>query len=635
VTYFSLKSLNASTVYTFKDRLECRVEAGFSHPVYGVAVARGARGPRVVSGEEVFECEKVVYEKRPGAFILACHDGAYTHVVTASYYGLQVHRELYKKKPSSVHIGFNSYSVVFEDRRSIIIYADTPIPMGIPVTALARAGDYFYGASGNWLIRVRSDGSYEPLVLLGEGYGFAGVSSGLPVFRINNKLYRLEGGALVELDFAKGVEKASVHDIVVVDNGRLLRAYDPAGKLFLELPKDPGANCYATRCGVLCCRSGLCGVIEPGTSIIQVDTVNKEAHELRIASDIPLLVNYKDAVHRCRPSNVLSIREGSASVLRKHLFELVLDHVLSSEYLSLASPPARIIVEASGKAYESSGLHECGGLSLVELRVDKLEKPSRVRLEVLSREITTGINILCSDSSPDKLVIEAIDTIIGDRVQLSKVIIEKNYVPPPKYTVNVKHSKDHSIIDLNIEDGELIKATLKCRNIEIELKQGSNIVKNCVLPASIHLTLKKQGFIYSYKRDIVVPGLLDIVLRASSVEDVNIGGFKLRITPVAFPELAPISRIKVVVGRGVELVFRSKVAGRVAVVSQSSVRWYQVRPGLNSVLAAFSDTYYLVFDTGYSKYTYKIEIPLHSQLQIAEAQAKALLRELKIRGLKV
>lgn|GEM_PF-4158032 len=51
--------------------------------------------------------------------------------------------------------------------------------------------------------------------------------------------------------------------------------------------------------------------------------------------------------------------------------------------------------------------------------------------------------------------------------------------------------------------------------------------------------------------------------------------------------------------------------GRVAVVSQSGIKWYQVRPGLNSVLAlGFSDAYHLVFDTGYSKHVYRVEIPI-------------------------
>jgi hypothetical protein len=90
-----------------------------------------------------------------------------------------------------------------------------------------------------------------------------------------------------------------------------------------------------------------------------------------------------------------------------------------------------------------------------------------------------------------------------------------------------------------------------------------------------------------------------------------------------------------VIGNNVELVFRSKVVGRITVVSQSSVEWYQVRPGLNSVLApGFSDIYHLVFDTGYSRHIYRVEIPMATQLQVAEAQARSLLRELKIRGFK-
>jgi hypothetical protein len=271
-------------LYISKDRLECRAEAGFSHSVHGVAVVKGPRGPRVITSSEALDCEKVVYDSRPGAFIAACFDGSSTSVITADYSGLRVHRGLYKRKPSSVHAGFNSYSIVFDDYRSIIIYGDNPLEIGIPLVATAYTGSSFYGVSGKWLVRVSGDGSYEPLVLLGDNYEFAGVSNGLPVFKGNGRLYRLEGGALVELDFVKApVERASVYDIVVVDNGRLLRAYDPSGKTFLELPKEPGVNCYATRYGVLCCRSGLCGLIEPGVSAINIEAYNNEGHELRVA----------------------------------------------------------------------------------------------------------------------------------------------------------------------------------------------------------------------------------------------------------------------------------------------------------------------------------------------------------------
>jgi len=235
-TQFSLKPLNASTVYTLiKDRFECRAEAGFSHPTHEVAVVKGPRDLRAATSSEALDCERAVYDSRPGASIATCFDGSSTSVITLNYTGLRVYRGLYRKKPVSVHVGFNSYSVVFEDYRSIIIYGDNPIEIGIPILATAYTGSSFYGVSGKRLVRVDGDGSYEPLVPLGDNYEFVGVSNGLPVFEGDERLYRLEGGALVELDFVKvPVERASVYDIVVVDNGRLLRAYDPSGKTFLE-----------------------------------------------------------------------------------------------------------------------------------------------------------------------------------------------------------------------------------------------------------------------------------------------------------------------------------------------------------------------------------------------------------------
>ncbi|ADG91149.1 hypothetical protein [Thermosphaera aggregans] len=141
-------------LYISKDRLECRAEAGFSHPTHGVAVVKGPRGPRVVTSSEVLDCEKIAYDSRPGAFVAACFDGSSTSVITADYSGLRVHRGLYRKKPVSVHVGFNSYSVVFEDYRSIIIYGDNPLEIGIPLAAIVYTGSSFYGVSVKWPVGV-------------------------------------------------------------------------------------------------------------------------------------------------------------------------------------------------------------------------------------------------------------------------------------------------------------------------------------------------------------------------------------------------------------------------------------------------------------------------------------------------
>jgi hypothetical protein len=64
--------------------------------------------------------------------------------------------------------------------------------------------------------------------------------------------------------------------------------------------------------------------------------------------------------------------------------------LLSSESIVVASPPAKVLVEAYGRVYESTGLHECGGLSLVELVIRRVEKPGRVKLEALGREVSEG-----------------------------------------------------------------------------------------------------------------------------------------------------------------------------------------------------------------------------------------------------
>jgi hypothetical protein len=259
------------------------------------------------------------------------------------------------------------------------------------------------------------------------------------VFNGNGRLYRLKGGALVELDFVKApVERASVYDIVVVDSGRLLRAYDPSGRVFLELPKEPSVSCYATRYGILCCRSGLCGLIEPGVSTINIEAYNNEGHELRVVSDVPLLLNYGDKQHYVRPGELLVIREEKASVLRRYAFEL----------------------------------------------------------EALGREVSEGPSTICTDRNPDTLIVEAVDTVSGDRVRVVDLRPERVFIPEPKYTFNVEHREESSTIELRVEDGELVKAVLKCRNGEAPLEPGANIVRDCTLPAEVHLTLRKRGFIH-------------------------------------------------------------------------------------------------------------------------------------------
>ena len=173
--------------------------------------------------------------------------------------------------------------------------------------------------------------------------------------------------------------------------------------------------------------------------------------------------------------------------------------MLSSESVTVASPPVKVLVEAYGRVYESTGLHECGGLSLVELLIKRVEKPGRVKLEALGREVSEGLSTICTDRNPGILLIEAADTVSGDRVRVIDLKPERVFIPEPKYGVKIDHGEGSSTIELRVEDGELVRAVLKCRNGEAPLKPGLNTVKECVLPAEVHLTLRKQGFIHNYK----------------------------------------------------------------------------------------------------------------------------------------
>jgi hypothetical protein len=60
--------------------------------------------------------------------------------------------------------------------------------------------------------------------------------------------------------------------------------------------------------------------------------------------------------------------------------------LLSSESKVVTSPPAKVSAGAYGRVYESTGLHECGGLPLAESMIKRVEKPCRIKLEALGRE---------------------------------------------------------------------------------------------------------------------------------------------------------------------------------------------------------------------------------------------------------
>jgi len=71
----------------------------------------------------------------------------------------------------------------------------------------------------------------------------------------------------------------------------------------------------------LCCRSGLCGLAGPGVSAINIEAYNNVGHELRVASNVSLMLGYGDKQHYCRPGEPFVIKEEKASVLKGVVFE--------------------------------------------------------------------------------------------------------------------------------------------------------------------------------------------------------------------------------------------------------------------------------------------------------------------------
>jgi hypothetical protein len=162
------------------------------------------------------------------------------------------------------------------------------------------------------------------------------------------------------------------------------------------------------------------------------------------------VLSYGDKQHYCRPGEPFVIREEKDSVLKRLVFEVGVTHLLSNESVTVASPPVKVSVEAYGRVYESTGLHECGGLSLVELMIKRVEKPGRVKLEALGREVSEGPSTICTNRNPGTLLVEAVDTVSGDRVGVVDLKPKRVFIPKPKYTFNVKHGGESSTIELKV-----------------------------------------------------------------------------------------------------------------------------------------------------------------------------------------
>lgn len=618
-------------VFINRDKCVCEALAGFSHGERGVAVVRSARGFRVETGDGlVLEGWEAVYSSNPGALVAAVYDGSYTHVVTASYDSINVLDKAYRGRPVEASIGYRSFSLAYSDGRSQVVTRRGIIEVGFPVEALAALEDVVLAKSSNWIVGLGPD-IPRPLTVVKEAQ-FIGLHQVLPVFKVMEKLYRLEGGVLTPLDYVKQIPEeavATASDVITVDYGHGLAAYDVNGRLLLNTPKDEDAECWSIEGRVFCCSRGLCGVVEPGEASAFIEPINeasKDLHTVKLASEVPLTAYYNGRYVRVSPGKPVDIVEEGAGILNAYTFNIELLHLLGSTSTSVVSTPAQVLLKASAKAYVSTGLHECGGLSLVELNVAELIAPRRVKVFIEGSEVMQGERkSMCVDRVPDSLKAVALDTAVRESRSLSSISIEKVYIQAPHLNISIKHKSGYSVIRIDT-NAERAKAKLLCRNREVDLTTPLSIVEDCLLPAYISVELRNKGFIYHSKREVVLKGLLEYVVNnvAPGLREYREGGFTSRYFIPAVSEASPLSSFKIKLGRDVEILFKSTQAGRLLIVSNSNVKSSLVKPGINAIKAPFSSTYHLVFDNGFNKHLYKLELPLTEQIKAAGRQAQAL-----------
>ncbi|MEM4847939.1 MAG: hypothetical protein QW794_09310, partial [Thermosphaera sp.] len=549
--------------------------------------------------------------------------------------GIQVFEKAYRGKPVKASTGYRSFSVVFNDGRSVLIYEGKATEAGFPVEAVAFANNIILAKSSGWLVWMEPDLPKPTILVRDVDVEFTGFHQHLPVFRVHSKLFRLEGGALVDLGvIAPEGALITASDLIVVDSGDSLRVYDVNFKQVLNVPKDEVSRCWAIEGKVFCCTRGLCGIVEPGESYVYVESVGnavKEHHAVRVASETPVLVAYSNVEHRVKPGNAVEIRDENASILDSYLFNIEIQHLLGSADVLIESPASSIDLNASAKAYASAGLHECGGLAILELDVGELKAPSRVKVYIENTEVKPGKHTICLDKVPSFVETVALDTLSRSRKTLGKISVEVVKVPEPSLSIVVEHGDGSSTVKIH-SNAERASAKLICRNGVAELSIPESTIRNCVTPAYIEVELRDKGFVYRYRRSIVLKGLLDHVLNSTGtgLHEYHEGGFVARYVVPEMPEVNPLSGFKLAVGlSNVDIRFKSKVVGRLVVYDGLSTKSYVVRPGLNAVSAGFANVYYLVFDYGFGKHLYKLEYPVAEQIKTAHAHAQALHSALK------
>lgn len=611
-------------VYVSRDLIECSAIAGFSHLERGVAAVRDVRGYRVVTRDEVFVGKTLVSEAKPGALIVAVHDGSNTHVVLASYNDYVTCRNAYKKEPIKCSLGFKIATCVFSDGRSLVIHGGKAYEVGFPVEAVASTPRGPLLRSGEWLLYADEE-DLRPLVR--SGADFTGFIHELPVFREGSKLKILDSGALVDYVSVEG--NATAWNLVVDDLRGFLRVVDLRCKEVLRVPKDLGVACWATKDGVLCCRGLWCGLIDVGETAVSIESSFENFHKLKIDASTLLNVRYEEKSIDCFSG--CEVSDEKASALRKHEFDLILEHLLGTAEVKVASKPpqVRVLVE-SARLYLSEGTHVCGGPAYLEMKINELIKPERVKIYLSNVELESRgeLNVCLSSYNPE-LNIRVLDPVASDEISLGPLNYEVVRVRRPEVLVEVQNSESLTKISITAGPGtEVVEKKICC---SFECRELSDVVRDCCLPAWIEVRTKKNNFIFNHFFEVrhtpkILKCIQESFARKGELIICREGGFLTSYVSPDFPDVPPIHDVRIkILPRNTIILFKSRVVGRALIIGDSEIKALQLKPKEASVSAPLSEEYLILVDAG-KHWSYKIRLSIKEILEAA-AQHANLLRE--------
>ncbi|MGC8997670.1 MAG: hypothetical protein ACP5J1_07355 [Fervidicoccaceae archaeon] len=618
-----------NAVFLNEDSYICSALAGLSHEERGVALIKGIKEYIVELGNGArYKGERAVFSSAAGASVIALYDPPHTHVFTATQEGSTVHERVYRGEPERASIGYRSFSVVYRDGRSQIFHADEISEAGFPIDALAHCNGTVLGKSSGWLIWMDSEMPKPTTIVESEKISFVGFQSGLPIFKIENKLLRLEGGALINVEIADASGFVTASNVIVIDRDDELFVYDANLKPYMKMRKDASSKCFAHESEVFCCTEGICGFLERGESELHASAdISSGSHTLHIAAtDFPFYVVSENEERR---GGDIEMREERATILEPFEFLVELRHLLGSHKLYLLSPEAEVSIDAEAKILTSSGRHECGGTAYGKINVKRVEAPERIKLFALGKDLKEGDSIeLCLEKATETINVEAFDAISNVRKEIASIKPSITYIGSPSSDIKVVHEYDESVIEIE-SDAEVRNPILHCRNGDFPLQGKISEVKGCVAPAFITYELYREGFIFLRRRDVVLKGLIDFLplsIRESGLNEYSEGGFVVKVAVPELPNIDPLSSFKLKVGRGAELYFKSKQIGRIAILlgDRSFLKTAIVRAGMNVLYIPFSSSYFLTFDNGHRTYSYKLEVPIEELMRIAVKQAEAL-----------